>query len=97
MCDYDADFLYYMVELHQQRPELFSVGTVLGLYSLRRSMRRGAILETVGRVDNFIVKLMNRWRKKEGARGSEAGLCMRQAYTQMRSMVSKLLLYSKAL
>ena len=89
--------LYYMVELHQQRPELFSVGTVLGLYSLRRSMRRGAILETVGRVDNFIVKLMNRWRKKEGARGSEAGLCMRQAYTQMRSMVMQLLLYSKAL
>ena len=97
VCDYDSDFLYYMMELHQQRPELFSVGTVMGLYSLRRSMRRGAILETVGRVDNFIVKLMNRWRKKEGARGAEAGLCMRQAYTQMRSMVRQMLLYSKAL
>ena len=95
--DYDPDFHYYMVELNSQSPELFSVGTVLGLYSLRRSMRRGAILETTGRVDNVIVKLMNRWRKKEGAKGAEPGLCMRQTYTQMRSMVPKLLLYSQAL
>ena len=95
--DYDPDFHYYMVELNSQSPELFSVGTVLGLYSLRRSMRRGAILETTGRVDDVIVKLMNRWRKKEGAKGAEPGLCMRQTYTQMRSMVPKLLLYSQAL
>ena len=97
VCDYHADLLYYTVELDQQRPELFSMGTVLGLYSLRLSMRRGAILKTVGQIDDFIVNFMNRWRKKEGARGSKASLCMRQAYTQMRSMVLKLLLYSKAL
>ena len=74
---YNPDFHYYMVELKTRSPELFSVRTVLELYSLRRSIRRGAILETTGRVDNIGVKLMNRWRRKEGAKGSEPGLYMR--------------------
>ena len=84
-------------ELNNVSAELFSVGTVMGLYSLRRSMRRGAILETTGRVEEVTVKLMNRWRRKEGAKGTDPGLCMRQMYTQIQSMVPQLLLYSKAL
>ena len=30
--DYDPDFLYYMGLLHERSPELFSVGTLLGLF-----------------------------------------------------------------
>ena len=70
---------------------------VLGLYSPRRSMGRGAILETIGRVDSIIVKLMNRWRRKEGTKGIEPELCMRHTYIQVRYMVPKLLLYLKVL
>ena len=94
--DYDPDFLYYMGLLHERSPELFSVGTLLGLFSLRRSMRRGAILATMDRVSDVIIHLMNRWRKKEGAKGAEPGLSMHQTYTQMRSMVPKMRLYSEA-
>ena len=41
IADYDPEFLFYMEELLAQSPELFSVGTIIGLYSLRRFMRRG--------------------------------------------------------
>ena len=40
--NYDPDFHSYMEELNNVSLELFSVGTVMGLYSLRRPMRRGA-------------------------------------------------------
>ena len=60
-------------------------------------MRRGAILETTGRVDESVVNLMNRWRTKEGAKGTTPGLSMRQTYTQVRDLFSQLKLYSKAL
>ena len=32
-----------------------------------------------------VIELVNRWRKKEAAKGSEPGLPMRQVYTQVRS------------
>ena len=56
-------------------------------FSLWRSLRRGAVLETTThKVDVQVIELINRWRKKEAARGSEAGLPMRQVYTQVRSL-----------
>jgi hypothetical protein len=75
---------------------LFSKGIELGLFSLRRSMRRGAILATVDRVSEVIINLMNRWRKKEGARGATPGLSMHQTYLQMRSLFPTLKKYSQA-
>jgi hypothetical protein len=94
--DYDADFLYYLGALKERRPELFSRGIEMGLFSLRRSMRRGAILATVDRVSEVIINLMNRWRKKEGAKGAAPGLSMHQTYLQMRSMFPALKKYSQA-
>ncbi len=56
-------------------------------FSLWRSLRRGAVLETTThKVDVQVIELINRWRKKEAARGSEAGLPMRQVYTQVGSL-----------
>ena len=43
------------------------------------------------------IKLINHWCKKEAAKGSEAGLAMRQVYTQVRSTLPKMLKFSKAL
>ena len=57
---------------------MFSKDIEMGLFSLRRSMRRGPILATVDRASNVIINLMNRWRKKEGAKGAAPGLSMHQ-------------------
>jgi hypothetical protein len=43
------------------------------------------------------MKLVNRWRSKEGAKGSVLNLPMRQIYTEVRSMLPTMLKYSKAL
>jgi hypothetical protein len=67
-------------------------------FSLWRSLRRGAVLETTtNRVDVQVIELINRWRKKEAARGSEAGLPMRQVYTQVRSALPTMKEFSRAL
>ena len=66
-------------------------------FSLRRSLRRGAILETTNRVSDTVIKLINRWRKKEGAKGAEPGLTMPQTYTHVRNTFPVLKEYSKAL
>ena len=95
--DYEGEFVRFVRMLHDAQPELFSEGTNLELYSLRRSLRRGAILETTGRVDDNVVQHMNRWRTKEGARGTAPGLSMRQTYTQVRDIFPQLKLYSLAL
>jgi hypothetical protein len=94
--DYDSDFIYYLGALQERRPELFSKGIQMGLFLLRRSMRRGAILATVDRVSDVIINLMNRWRKKERAKGAAPGLSMHQTYLQMRSMFPMLKKYSQA-
>ncbi len=44
-----------------------------------------------------VIKLVNRWHKKEVAKGSEAGLPMKQVYTQVRSTLPTMLKFSKAL
>ncbi len=75
-------------------PEVVETGD----FSLWRSPRRGAILETLNQdVAEKVIELVNRWRKKEAARPSEAGLPMRQVYTQVRSTLPTMLKYSKAL
>ena len=97
MSDYDADFLDWMTKLHGVSPQLFSCGTVLDSFSLRRSLRRGAILETTGRVSDTTIDAINRWRKKHRARGTTLNLCMRQTYMQVRDLVHERLKYSMAL
>ena len=83
--------------LRENRPELFSVGTLMEHFSLRRSMRRGAVLMTTGKVASQVVNMINRWRTKEGAKGSAPGLSMEQTYTNMRDVMHLMIQYSKAL
>jgi hypothetical protein len=67
-------------------------------FSLWRSLHRGAVLETTNhKVDVRVIKQINRWRKKEAARGSEAGLPSRQMYTQVRSALPTMKEFSRAL
>jgi hypothetical protein len=67
-------------------------------FSLWRSLRRGAVLETTThKVDVQVIELINRWCKKEAARGSKAGLPMRQVYTQVLSALPTMKEFSRAL
>ena len=97
MSDYNDGFVDCMYGLHESKPHLFSKGTLMRMFALRRSLRRGAILETTNRVSDSVIKLINRWRKKEGAKGAEPGLTMQQTYTHVKYTFPQLKLYSKAL
>ncbi len=44
-----------------------------------------------------VMDLINQWRKKEAAKGSEPGLPMRQVYTQVKSTLPTMLKFFKAL
>ena len=81
--DFDEMFLQYITKVHTLYSNLFLVVTLLDLFSTWRSVRRGAMLETVGRADEAIVTLMNCWRPKEGTNGLALMLAMWQAYTQV--------------
>jgi hypothetical protein len=55
-------------------------------------------LETTNNnVDVKVIELINRWHKKEVERGLEAGLPMRQVYTQVRSTLPYMMEFSRAL
>ena len=67
-------------------------------FSLWRSPRRGAVLETTQRVvDSKVMELVNRWRSKEGAKGLVPNLPMWQVYTEVRNPLPTMLKYSQAL
>ena len=46
-------------------------------------------------VDTVVIELTNGSRKKEAARGSEAGVSMRQVYTQVSRVVVAVLRFSQ--
>jgi hypothetical protein len=67
-------------------------------FSLWRSPRRGAVLETTQQgVDSKVMELINRWRTKEAAKGSMPNLPMRQVYTKVKSTLPTMMQYSRAL
>jgi hypothetical protein len=89
------DLLEHVRRLH---PDVLSEATVLTDFSLWRSGRRGATTEAMNnKVDQDTMDLIGRWRKREAARGSEPGMPMRQAYTQVRDTLDRMLVYSSVL
>ena len=84
--DFDDRFVHYITEVHHLHPGLFSVGMMMDMFSTCMSMRRGAVLETPGQVDEIVIKLMNRWRTKESTKGTTPGLSMQQKYSQVRDV-----------
>ena len=95
--DYDPLFRDYLARAQRIRPQLFSGLVAIEDFSLRRSLRRGATTEAENNnVDTVAIELTNRWRRKEAARGSEAGLSMRQVYTQVSRAVVAALRFSQS-
>ena len=90
--DYDTMFKNLLEQGQNMHPELFTTGVFIGDFSLRRNPRRDATTEADNNnVDTAAIKLINRSRKRDASRGTEAGLSMRQVYTQVsRSIVASL-------
>ncbi len=95
---YNALFRALVDQAQGRHPRLIPEAVETKDLSLWRSPRRGAVLETTNQdVLEKVIELINCWHKKEVAKGSEAGLTMRQVYTQVRSTLPTMLKYSKAL
>jgi hypothetical protein len=97
---YDALYraLVLVDQARERHPRLLPEAVETDDFSLWRSPRIGAVLETTNQdVSEKVIELINRWCKKEAAKGSEAGLAMRQVYTQVRSTLPTMLKFSKAL
>ncbi len=93
------EYFRTLIDLARERKSrILSASVLTNDFSLWRSPRRGAVLETTNNnVDVKVIELINRWRKKEAARGSEAGLPMRQVYTQVRSTLPTMMEFLRAL
>ena len=68
-------------------------------FSRWHSPRRGAVLETTQRgIDSKVMELVNKWHRKEGAKGSVPNRPMRQVYnTKVRNMLPTMLKCSHTL
>jgi hypothetical protein len=92
------DYFRTLIDLaRQQDPRLLPSLVETTNFSLWRSLHRGAVLETTNHMDIKVIELINRWRKKEAARGLKAGLPMRQVYTQVQSTLPTMKEFSRAL
>ena len=76
---YDPMFRNLLERVKKMHPELFATGGFIGDFRLRRSPLRGATTEAENKnVENAAIEIINRWRKREAARGKEVGLSIRQ-------------------
>ena len=83
---YDPLFRGLIDQAQERHPRLLPEAVDTEDFSLWRSPRQGLVLETTNQdLAEKVIELINRWHKKEAAKGSEAGLPMRQACTQVRS------------
>ena len=95
---YDSTFRTLVALARTKNSCLVPSAIELEDFSLWCSPRKGAVLETTHRgVDSKVMELINRWRSKEAAKGSVPNLPMRQVYTEVRSTLPTMLLYSRAL
>ena len=98
MRDFNADFQQFVSIAMERSPHAFSNKAEVEDFNLRRSMRRGSTTQSLNnKTPPDIVNTMNRWRKREAARGAEPGLEMQQVYTQALSAVEATLVYSRNL
>ena len=99
--DYDPLFRDYVTRAIKAnlkaKRDVFRKGVDPSDYSLRRSPRRGSTTTaTNNNVDPLTIELVNRWRKREKAKGAEPSLPMRQVYTQVRNAIDATLRSSQS-
>jgi hypothetical protein len=96
--NYNDTFHSLVALAHTTNSRLVPHAIELDDFSLWQSPRQGAVLETTQRgIDSKVMELINRWRSKEGVKGSVPNLPMRQVYTEVKSTLPTMLKYSQAL
>jgi hypothetical protein len=74
---YDSTFRSLVALARAKNPRLVPLAIELEDFSLWRSPRRGAVLETTHRgIDFKVMELINQWRSKEAAKDSVPNLPM---------------------
>jgi hypothetical protein len=97
--EFQDEFVTLLGRARATKPLLFAPDVVIEeVYSLRRSLRRGATTEAGNqKVAKSVVDLNNRWRKIEQAKGRALGLSMQAHYTEVSQAIPTLWLFSHAL
>ena len=97
MSDYNEEFRLLIGAVKAKYPKLILKDASPGMFSLWRSLRRGATATTTGRVGRDVIELYNRWRKIEGSKGGvPLGLSMQQVYLHVRNTLPQLREYGAA-
>ena len=98
MRDFNDAFQEFVGKAMERNPGAFSSEVEVEGYNLRRSLRRGSTTQAHNnKTPASTITMVNRWRKREAARGAEPGLEMRQVYTQALTAVEATLEYSRNL
>lgn len=98
MSDFNGTFQDYIKMAMDRTRGVFSSKLEVENFNLRRSLRRGSTTQSHNnKTPAETIEMVNRWRKKEAARGAEPGLGMRQVYTQALTAVDATLEYSRNL
>ena len=97
--DYDTTFRSYLGKVRLAKGDLyFHKGARIEDYSLRRSLRRGSTSHATNQsVPPQVIDEINRWRKKEAARGGAGTFHLRQVYTTVIQTLPARLKYSQML
>ena len=97
VADYDHLFVSYCLKLSELEPDIFPDRTdITRDLSLWRSGRRGSSTEALNQeLGEVYIKLNNRWRSRERAKGSEPGQDMLATYAQIEHCLMGLLKYSQ--
>ena len=94
---YDPMFRNFLERGQNLRPELFTTGLSIGDFSLRKIPRRGETTDAENNnMDTVDIELINWCRKKGASKVTEAGLLMRQVYTQVSRAVAFSLCFSQS-
>lgn len=97
MAYYDVLLSEQLSVAQEKYPREIGETTDIDEFSLWRSGRRGATTAARNaKVDEGTITLMGRWRKRENARGTEPGLPMSQAYTEVKLAVPAMLNFASS-
>jgi hypothetical protein len=95
----EEDFFARLEKTQDEHPELIAKDVVISEeFGIYRSFRRGATLEATNRkVPKEVIEANNRWHKINQAEGRQAGLDMKDHYTDVRQIIDHLIEFSLGL
>ena len=97
IADYAPTFQAYLAQVRVLEGKLFLKEVEIDDYSFRCSLTRGAIAHAMNNgVSPTVIDEINRGRKKEKAKGCEAGFTLAQVYSSVRHTMPTKIKYSRS-